>query len=93
LDSEEAIPAADTADTAAARQAKVLWTLKGGGRWGLELKEIAWSVRLDERGRSLFAAGQARALVREACAALEAAGEIESRGQFYRLLQWRNEPW
>jgi hypothetical protein len=75
------------------REEKVHWVLKGGGRWGLELTEVAWSVRLDDRGRELFPAAEALALARAACEALEARGELERNQTRFRLLLWSREPW
>jgi hypothetical protein len=92
-------PATDPADPrpetdpAHRRRAKILWIVKGGGRWGLDLNEIAWSARLDQQGRDLFPAAKAVALAREACQALEADGLLQRRGDFYRLVAWRHEPW
>jgi hypothetical protein len=78
---------------ASEREQRVHWVLKGGGRWGLHLAEVAWSVRLDQRGRELFPAGEAMSLVRSACSGLLGRGEIETNGTNYRLASWTAEPW
>jgi len=80
-------------DVAAERREKVLWVVKGGGRWSLDLNEIAWSVRLDQRGREIFPSLQAVSLVQAACEQLVAMQELEGRGKFFRLVLWRHEPW